>query len=186
MNHYSLIKGYISSNLVWCQPTANAPSDVMVGGEVGEPRFGVGQWRRRWRKAVETMGLSWEGDGPKRRWREGESGGREGERGRGRAGGGGERGEGVEKGGEMAGNSKNGGKFETQQNIQPASQQVVLQSRQTGRNRSSSQQARKSTRQGSNLRPGDLQSLAPPLSYWWLAIFGEKTTNKYYSASFNM
>ena len=27
------------------------------------------------------MGLSWEGDGPKRRWREGESGGREGESG---------------------------------------------------------------------------------------------------------
>ena len=26
----------------------------------------------------------------------------------------------------------------------------------------------KSTRQGSNLRPGDLQSLALPLSYWWL------------------
>ena len=25
------------------------------------------------------MGLSWEGDGPKRRWREGESGGRKGE-----------------------------------------------------------------------------------------------------------
>ena len=32
----------------------------------------------------------------------------------------------------------------------------------------------KSTRQGSNLRPGDLQSLAPPLSYWWLDNMGGK------------
>ena len=80
--------------------------------------------------------------------REGGSGGREGERG------------GRE--GEIGGK---GGKFEisTKNNAGGGS----------SRNRSS-HPASKSTRQGSNLRPGDLQSLALPLSYWWLTRYVER------------
>ena len=81
--------------------------------EVGEPRFGVGQWRPRWRIAVE-MGLSWEGGRPKTRWREGKRGGQKGRaRGRkGRAKGG--KGWKVKNGGKFdQGYRQKGGKFET-------------------------------------------------------------------------
>ena len=50
-----------SSSNVWCHQVAKTPDDVMLGGVVGQPRFEVEQWRPRWRKAVETMGLN----GPK-------------------------------------------------------------------------------------------------------------------------
>ena len=75
----------MSSTLVCCHQTAKAPDDVMVGA-VGEPRFGVEQWRPRWRIAVE-MGLSEGRNGGRgkgraggRKW-EGERGGRKGGRG---------------------------------------------------------------------------------------------------------
>ena len=64
-----------------------------------------------------------------------------------------------------------GGKFEKTSIRQPASKSSTSSDR--DRNRTS-RQASKSTRQGSNLRPGDLQSLAPPLSYWWLDNMGGK------------
>ena len=90
----------------------------------------------------------------------GARGGREGERGKGEGGRAGNRGEGVVNGA-RAGNLK----------LVP---KIVLAGGGSSRNRSS-HPASKSTRQGSNLRPGDLQSLALPLSYWWLTKRGEKT-----------
>ena len=68
-----------------------------------------------------------------------------------------------------------GGKFENNKNLAGCGLCRPLQSQGSG---VSDEAASKSTRQGSNLRPGDLQSLALPLSYWWLTKRGEKTPNK--------
>ena len=129
------------------------------------------------------MGLSWEGG--RKEGGEGERGGREGERGkwegeRGkgegeRGKGEGDRGEGVKRW-KMAGNLKKAG------NLKLVAPKIVWSVGACGSftEEVSEQQStdQKSTRQGSNLRLGDLQSLALPLSYWWLTKGGEKPPNK--------
>ena len=119
------------------------------------------------------MGLSWEG-GRKEGARKGAGGkggrgGREG--GRGRAGGGGNRGEGVES-------EKWREIYKMAGNLKLVAPKIVWSVGACGSftEEESDQQStdQKSTRQGSNLRPGDLQSLALPLSYWWLDIMGGK------------
>ena len=130
-------------------------------------------------------------DGPKLgRWKgERGKGQGEGERGKGEGEGGGRKGE-IGGRGEKWG--KGGGKFEIFKNLARPLQRPVHVACFRPHFRSQGQQSAclllvsKSTRQGSNLRPEDLQSPALPLSYWWLTIRGEKTTSKDYSASSSM
>ena len=128
------------------------------------------------------------GDGPKLgRWKEGRGKAARGGR-KWRAKGGGRKG-GI---GGRGGKVKNGGKFESVESVAAGNLKTTtkillpgcglcrpLQSQGgSGVSDEAEQPASKSTRQGSNLRPGDLQSLALPLSYWWLTKRGEKTPNK--------
>ena len=118
------------------------------------------------------MGLIWEGDGPKRRWREGESGGRKGE---------GERG-GREIGGR-------GGKWEKcclaavgslcRRPLQSHKEDLVFLMKQSEQQPASNPPGRDRTR---DMGTYNDPSPALPLSYWWLAIFGEKYTSKDYNS----